>query len=41
MPVLQLEAAGDLGNKQRLPAIFPELQGARPKGSNGLKGILP
>lgn len=41
MPVLQLEAAGDLVNKQRLPVIFPELQGARPKGRNGLKGILP
>lgn len=39
--MLQLEAAGDLVNKQRLPVIFPELQGARPKGRNGLKGILP
>lgn len=41
MPVLQLEAAGDFVSKQRLPVIFPELQGAKPKGSNGLKGILP
>lgn len=41
MPVVQLEAAGDLVNEQVLSVIFPKLQGTRPKGRNGLKGILP
>jgi len=40
VPVEQLEAAEDLINKQRLSVIFSELQDARLKASNGLKGIL-